>query len=214
MSNSIQELKQAVLEFDDEKAGGLAQRVISEGLPIMDAVESMGDALRELGVKFQAMEVFLPELLLATDAFKEAMRHFEPELKKQASGIEGEAPKIVMATVKGDVHGVGKDMVSLMLSVEGFIVKDLGVDVDSETIIKCAEEIGAQVIGLSAFMSTTIPHQKEVIDFLNAKGLREKYKVMIGGGSTTPEWAEQIGADGWSKDALQAVALAKRLTGK
>lgn len=214
MANSIQELKEAVFAFDDEKAVVCAQKVIDEGLPIMEAVDAMGDALRELGVQFQNMEVFLPELLMATDAFKAAMQLFEPELKKAASGMEGEAPRVVMATVKGDVHGVGKDMVSLMLGVEGFEVRDLGVDVDSETVIKRAEEFGAQIIGLSALMSTTIPHQKEVIDFLEAKGLRDKYKIMVGGGSTTPEWAEQIGADGYSKDALSAVALAKKLMGK
>ena len=131
--------------------------------------------------------------------------------------VDGAAPakkiKAVIATVKGDVHAVGKDMVATMWTVAGFDVKNLGADVDSEYIVKAAEEFGADIIGLSALMSTTIPHQKEVIDFLEAKGLRSKYKVLVGGGSTTPQWAEQIGSDGFSKDAVEAVELAKKVMG-
>jgi len=100
-----------------------------------------------------------------------------------------------------------------MLTVAGFDVKNLGADVDSEAIISAAEDFGADIIGLSALMSTTIPYQKEVIDFLVAKGLRDKYKVIVGGGSTTPQWAEQIGSDGFSKDAIEAVGLAKNVLG-
>lgn len=214
MANSIQELKDAVLAFDDEQAVVCAQKVIDEGLPIMEAVEAMGDALRDLGVQFQNMEVFLPEVLLATDAFKAGLAVLEPELMK---AVDGAAPakkiKAVIATVKGDVHAVGKDMVATMWTVAGFDVKNLGADVDSEYIVKAAEEFGADIIGLSALMSTTIPHQKEVIDFLEAKGLRSKYKVLVGGGSTTPQWAEQIGSDGFSKDAVEAVELAKKVMG-
>ncbi len=207
---TIDDLKKAVLEFDEDAAVSAAQKYVKEGANPIAAVNAMGDALKELGDQFQKMEVFLPEVLLATDAFKGALAVLEPELKK-GGGSEGVGKKVVIATVKGDVHAVGKDLVATMLTVAGFQVKNLGVDVDSEFICDAAEEYGADIIGLSALMSTTIPHQKEVIEFLKAKGVRNKYKVMVGGGSTTPQWAEQIGADGYSKDAVEAVALAEKL---
>lgn len=207
---TIDELKKAVLEFDEDAAVSAAQKYVKEGANPIDAVNAMGDALKELGEQFQRMEVFLPEVLLATDAFRGALAVLEPELKK-GGGSEGVGKKVVIATVKGDVHAVGKDLVATMLTVAGFQVKNLGVDVDSEFICDAAEEYGADIIGLSALMSTTIPHQKEVIEFLKAKGIRNKYKVMVGGGSTTPQWAEQIGADGYSKDAVEAVTLAEKL---
>ena len=208
----IQRLKQAILDFDEEQAVNAAKDILEAGLPPIDGVNAMGDALNELGVKFQAMEVFLPEVLLASDAFKAAMSLFEPELPKAAKGAGGqERPKIVIGTVKGDVHTVGKDMVTTMLTVAGFDVKDLGVDVDSATFITEAQAFGAKLIGLSALMSTTMPYQKEVIEFLEAKNLRGKFKVMIGGGPCSQQWADSIDADGFSKDAVEAVALAKRL---
>ena len=212
--SALDDLKKAVIDGDDDGAREYAAACIAAGVPAMDAVNVMGDALRELGVQFQNMEVFLPEVLLATDAFKAGLAVLEPELMK---AVDGAAPakkiKAVIATVKGDVHAVGKDMVATMWTVAGFDVKNLGADVDSEYIVKAAEEFGADIIGLSALMSTTIPHQKEVIDFLEAKGLRSKYKVLVGGGSTTPQWAEQIGSDGFSKDAVEAVELAKKVMG-
>lgn len=208
----IQKLKQAILDFDEEQAVNAARDILEAGLSPMDGVNAMGDALNELGVKFQAMEVFLPEVLLASDAFKAAMSLLEPELLKAAQGSGGqERPKIVLGTVKGDVHTVGKDMVTTMLTVAGVDVKDLGVDVDSATFITEAQAYGAKLIGLSALMSTTMPYQKEVIEFLEAKNLRDKFKVMIGGGPCSQQWADSIGADGFSKDAVEAVALAKKL---
>lgn len=214
MSDAIGKLKSAILDFDEDAAVKAAEEVVKAKASAMDAVNAMGDALSELGEKFQTMEVFLPEVLLATDAFKAGLKVLEPELAKSVSGTgAAEKPKVAIATVKGDVHAVGKDMVATMLTVGGFDVKNLGADVDSEAIIAAAEDFGAQIIGLSALMSTTIPHQKEVIDFLSAKGLRNKYKVIVGGGSTTPQWAEQIGSDGYSKDAVEAVALAKKVLG-
>lgn len=211
--SAIDELKKAVLAGDEDVAQESAKKCVAEGTNALDAVNAMGDALRELGVQFQNMEVFLPEVLLATDAFKAGLKVLEPELAKNVAAGSGEKVKVVIATVKGDVHAVGKDMVATMWTVAGFDVKNLGADVDSEAIINAAEEFGAKIIGLSALMSTTIPHQKEVIDFLKAKGLRDKYKVLVGGGSTTPQWAEQIGADGFSKDAVEAVDLARRVMG-
>lgn len=213
MSN-IADLKAAVMAFDEDAAVKAAEKVVASKEDAVKAVNEMGDALAELGDQFQKMEVFLPEILLATDAFKAALKVLEPELAKNVSGAGvAEKPKVVIATVKGDVHAVGKDMVATMLTVAGFDVKNLGADIDSEVIINAAEDNGAKIIALSALMSTTIPYQKQVIEFLEAKGLRKKYKVIVGGGSTTKQWGEQIGADGWSKDAIEAVSLAKHVLG-
>lgn len=213
MSN-ISDLKAAVMAFDEDAAVKAAEKVVASKESAVDAVNAMGDALADLGEQFTRMEVFLPEILLATDAFKAALKVLEPELAKNvSSGSVAEKPKVVIATVKGDVHAVGKDMVATMLTVAGFDVKNLGADVDSEAIINAAEDNGAKIIALSALMSTTIPYQKQVIEFLEAKGLRGKYKVIVGGGSVTPQWAEQIGSDGYSKDAIEAVGLAKKVLG-
>lgn len=212
MSN-IADLKAAVQAFDEEAAIKAAEKVVASKEDAVEAVNAMGDALTVLGDQFTKMEVFLPEILLATDAFKAALKVLEPELAKNVSGAMKEKPKVVIATVKGDVHAVGKDMVATMLTVAGFDVKNLGADVDSEAIIRAAEDENARIIALSALMSTTIPYQKQVIEFLNAKGLRSKFRVIVGGGSTTQQWAEQIGSDGWSKDAIEAVDLAKRVLG-
>ena len=172
----IEELKNAILDFDEDAAVTAAEKIIKEGVSPMDAIDAMGDALKVLGDKFQIMEVFLPEILLATDAFKAGLKVLEPELMKTIdAGSFQEKPKVVIGTVKGDVHAVGKDMVATMLTVGGFDVKDVGAD------------------------------------FLEAKGLRNKYKVIVGGGPVTPQWAEQIGADGFSKDAVESVELAKIL---
>lgn len=211
----IQALKQAILDFDEGEAKEAAQAVIDAGISPMEGINAMGDALNEIGEKFQTMEVFLPEVLMASDAFKAAMALFEVELLKntQDSNSSAERPKVIIGTVKGDVHTVGKDMVTTMLTVGGFDVKDLGVDVPSAEFILQAESFGAQIIGLSALMSTSMPHQREVIEFLKAKNLRHKYKVMVGGGPVSRQWAEKIGADGFSKDAVEAVAVAKKLVG-
>lgn len=214
-ADNIQELKNSILDFDEDRAVAAAERVVQDGTSPLEAINTMGNALEVLGEQFQKMEVFLPEVLLATDAFKAALKVLEPELAKSVEGAAAaDKPKVVIGTVKGDVHAVGKDMVATMLTVGGFDVKDVGADVDSEFFITAAEDFGAQIIGLSALMSTTMPAQGEVIQYLKAKGLRDKYKVMVGGGPCTPEWAEKIGADGWSKDAVEAVGLANRLLGR
>ena len=149
----IEELKNAILDFDEDAAVTAAEKIIKEGVSPMDAIDAMGDALKVLGDKFQIMEVFLPEILLATDAFKAGLKVLEPELMKTIdAGSFQEKPKVVIGTVKGDVHAVGKDMVATMLTVGGFDVKDVGADFDSEVFIKAAEELFAKIIGLSALM--------------------------------------------------------------
>jgi methanogenic corrinoid protein MtbC1 len=156
----------------------------------------------QIGEKFARLEIFLPEMMMSGEAMSVVVQLLIPLLKEQGSRVS--KGKVVLGTVKGDLHEIGKNIVKLMLESNFYEVKDLGVDADPVVFIKEAEAMGATVIGASALMSTTLPHQKEIIDILQDKGLRDKYKVIIGGAPTTQEWADQIGADLYCPDAGSA----------
>ena len=206
----LSELKQSILDFDEDAALELAQESLAQGIDPVEAVGVLADGLNELGVKFERMEVFLPEIMLASDAFKNALSVLEPEIKKK--NTEGKkAIPIVIGTVQGDIHQVGKDMVATFLATAGFEVYDLGVDVAPSRFLEEAERLGAKVIAAASLMSTTRPVQKDLIDFLEAKGVRDQFIVLVGGGVVTQEWADQIAADGYGQDAIATVNLAKRL---
>ncbi len=205
---------EAIMYGEEDMAVEAAEELVAAGEDPIEAVNVMGAALNVLGDKFQIMEVFLPEIVLAADAMKAAMKILEPEILKAAStGDAQERIGCVMGTVKGDVHQVGKDMVSTMLMTVGFDVKDLGPDVAPSVFMEEAAAMDAKLIGASALMSTTLPVQKDLIEFLQAKGLRDKYKVMVGGGVASAAWAEEIGADGYALDAVAAIEVAKKLMG-
>lgn len=206
----LKKLKDSILEFDEEKAVEAAKESVAAGLDPVLAVNALGDGLNILGDKFQLMEVFLPEIVLASDAMKEAMKILEPEIKKSATTMD-KRHAVVIGTVRGDVHQVGKDMVATMLLTAGFDVKDLGVDVAPSVFLEEAKGLEATIIAASALMTTTLPVQKDLIDFLEAKGLRKNFKVMVGGGVATRQWAEQIGSDGYGQDAVEAIDVAKKL---
>ena len=198
------------MDFDEDAALELAQESLAQGIDPVEAVGVLADGLNELGVKFERMEVFLPEIMLASDAFKNALSVLEPEIKKK--NTEGKkAIPIVIGTVQGDIHQVGKDMVATFLATAGFEVYDLGVDVAPSRFLEEAKRLGAKVIAAASLMSTTRPVQKDLIDFLEAKGVRDQFIVLVGGGVVTQEWADQIAADGYGQDAIATVNLAKRL---
>ena len=206
----LSELKQSILDFDEDAALELAQESLAQGIDPVEAVGVLADGLNELGVKFERMEVFLPEIMLASDAFKNALSVLEPEIKKK--NTEGKkAIPIVIGTVQGDIHQVGKDMVATFLATAGFEVYDLGVDVAPSRFLEEAKRLGAKVIAAASLMSTTRPVQKDLIDFLEAKGVRDQFIVLVGGGVVTQKWADQIAADGYGQDAIATVNLAKRL---
>ena len=206
----LKDLKQSILDFDEDAALELARESLAAGIDPVEAVGVLADGLNELGVKFERMEVFLPEIMLASDAFKNALSVLEPEIKKK--NTEGKkAIPIVIGTVQGDIHQVGKDMVATFLATAGFEVYDLGVDVAPSRFLEEAKRLGAKVIAAASLMSTTRPVQKDLIDFLEAKGVRDQFIVLVGGGVVTQEWADQIAADGYGQDAIATVNLAKRL---
>jgi corrinoid protein of di/trimethylamine methyltransferase len=169
--------------------------------------EGLIPGIRDVGEQFRRYEVYLPEMMMAADAWQEGMDFLEPMLTSQ--GQRGEAKgKVILGSVKGDVHSLGKNIVATMLQTASFEVIDLGIDVPAVRFVDEAEKVNADIIALSALMTTTMPQQKDVIEYLEARGTRAEYYVMVGGGPTNAEWAEKIGADGYGQTAADAVNLA------
>ena len=164
-----------------------------------------------MGKAFERFDIYLPEMMMAADAMIEITEVLEPALKKEEKGMTHTSAKVLMASVKGDIHEIGKNIVITLLVANGYSIVDMGADVDALDIVKTAEREKVDVIGLSSLMTTTMPGQKEVIDFLNDMGKRDSFKVIIGGSPTSEEWADKIGADGWGRDAADAVRTVGRL---
>jgi trimethylamine corrinoid protein len=210
----LDELKQAVMDGDQEEIETLCNKVLEEKLNPVDAVQNgLIKGIEELGRLWTEGEMFLPDVMMGADALKLALDILGPELAKaEAAGVKRETKgKIVVGTVKGDIHDIGKNIVSAMLTAAGYDVHDLGINQDVETFVEKAEEVEADVIGLSALLTTTMPEQKKLVEFLKEKGLRDKYKVIIGGGPTTNDWTQEIGADGWAETAAGAIDLCEDL---
>jgi len=204
-------IKQAVIEGDDKQLTTLTRRALDEGV---SAETILNDALiagmGEVGELFEQGEYFVPELLLSARAMQGAMEVLRPLLSASSYEPLG---KVVMGTVQGDLHDIGKKLVAMMLEGSGFEVIDLGTDVAPERFVETVEESGAQVVGLSALLTTTLPAMEATVSALREAG-PVKVKVMIGGAPVTSAFASSIGADGYAPDASSAVALARRLVGK
>jgi corrinoid protein of di/trimethylamine methyltransferase len=168
--------------------------------------------MEAVGEKFQAGEYFLPQMVIAANAMQEAMDLLEPELHARQQVSES-AGTMVIGTVKGDIHEIGKSLVATMMSAHGFRVYDVGVDVSAEAFIDKVKETDANLLGLSALLTTTMTAQREVIQAVEEAGIRDRVKVMVGGAPVNQEWAETIGADGYAEDVIGAVELGKRLAG-
>jgi corrinoid protein of di/trimethylamine methyltransferase len=210
-SSILDELKTSVIEGNSEKAIELAKKSLESDIPPLDAItEGLAKGVRVIGDLFSEGEVFLVELVMAGDAMKAGMSVLLPVIKE--SKIEITSPgKVMIGTVEGDIHSIGKDIVGTMLEVDGFEVLNLGEDVSSESFVEKVKEQKPDVLGLSSLLTATMPAQKDVIEKLEAAGLRKDVKVIIGGAPTTQEWADEIGADGWAGDAVSAVKLVKDL---
>jgi corrinoid protein of di/trimethylamine methyltransferase len=202
----LESLVQAVQDGEDEDAQALAQQAMAEKLEPLTVVDALTDAIREVGDRFERMEIFLPEMMLAAKAMQKALEPVSPYLEQLK---EQRPPKgtVVVGTVEGDIHEIGKSIVGLLLEVNGYAVHDLGPDVNALDFIKKAQEVEADVIGASALMTTTMPGQQEIVELLKDMGLRERFIVMVGGTPVTDAWAEEIGADSWAENAMQAVTV-------
>ena len=213
MSNQrlLDALAKAVLEGDKNSARESAQAAVNEGLDPLKAVDQgLSKGMEVVGANFEAGDAFLPELLMAADSFNAAMEILNPviEANKQKTSKLGTA---LLATVKGDQHNIGKNIVATVLETKGFEVVDIGIDQSTLNIIEAAQKHNADFIGLSSVMTTTMPYQKEVVETLSEMGLREKFLVLVGGGPVTQKWADEIGADGFAADAGSASKMAKEL---
>jgi len=209
--NRREKLVQYVKDGDSSNALTLVKELVNEVEP-KEIIDDLTKGMREVGESFEKSEIFLPEMMLASETLIEIMSILKPLFKEK--GEEEEKIKIVIATVKGDVHEIGKNIVSLVLKANGYEVVDLGRNVDPLDIINNAVLNNAQVIGLSALMTTTMPSQKEVITMLKDKGMRGKFKVIVGGAPVSSDWAIEIEADGYAKDAFKAVKLVEDIVKK
>jgi corrinoid protein of di/trimethylamine methyltransferase len=209
----FKKMAQSVLDGDSDAAVALAKQAVESDIDPLDAItKGYVVGVNQVGESFANGDAFLPELVMAGEAMKAAVTALEPEMKKRGSK-RMMLGKVVLATVEGDIHEIGKSLVGTMLSASGFEVFDLGVDVPAAKIIAKVQEVDANLVGLSALLTTTMVKQKEVIDELDKLGLRRKVKVMVGGAPVTRDWVQKIEADGYSEDAIGAVALAKQLLG-
>ena len=207
---SLNALCRAVESGDTGEAEDLARKLLEEGYDPLKMIAALTETMNKLGELFARLEIFLPQLMLSGEALTAVVDIIRPKI--QESGKQGASKgKVIIGVVKGDLHEIGKNIAKLMLETNGFEVKDVGYDVDSLTFIKEAEAMGADIIGASSLMTTTMPGQKEIIELLKEKGLRDKYKVVIGGAPTGPEWAEMIGADLYCEDATSAPRLMAEL---
>ena len=207
----FEKMAQSIIDGEEDVAAELAQQALDSGIdPLQAITDGYMPGVNEVGDSFACGQAFLPELVMAGEAMKAAIAVLEPAMK--AAGTERKMlGKVVLATVEGDIHEIGKTLVGTMLTSSGFEVYDLGVDVAADEILAKVEEVGADIVGLSALLTTTMVKQKEVIDEITKRGM--KVKVMVGGAPVTREWVHKIEADGYSEDAIGAVNVAKELVG-
>lgn len=209
----FKKMSQSILDGDSDAAIALAKQAIEAGIDPLDAItKGFVIGVNQVGESFSCGQAFLPELVMAGEAMKAAVATLEPEMQKRGT-VRQVFGKVVLATVEGDIHEIGKTLVGTMLSASGFQVYDLGVDVPSARIIEKVKEVDADLVGLSALLTTTMVKQREVIEELDKLGLRKRVKVMVGGAPVTRDWVQKIEADGYSEDAIGAVGLAKQLVG-
>lgn len=209
----LADLKKVILEYAEDRAEKIIQKIIEAKIdPLQVMNQTIAEAARELGDKFESGEIFLPHLVMAGDVMARVSELLESTLEEGAIEQMG-VKTIVIGTVQSDVHSIGKDIVAMLLKANSFKTVDLGVDVPCEEFVRQAKARSADVIALSSLLTTTMPFQREVIQILEAMEERGNYKVLVGGGPVTGGWAEEIRADGYGKDAVEAVVTAKRLTG-
>jgi len=194
-----------------DTASALAQQALTSGIPPLDAINNgYVPGMHSVGDQFGQGKMFLPDMMASAEAMRAAMAVLDPALKKLGTERTMEGV-VVLGTTKGDIHEIGKILVGTLLTAHGFRVHDLGVDVASEKFAAKALELNADIVGVSALLTTTMRGQKSVIEALEKAGLRPRIKVMVGGAPVTRRWAEEIGADGYAKDAMSAVALTRQL---
>jgi 5-methyltetrahydrofolate--homocysteine methyltransferase len=214
MEEDLETLKRALIVADLDLALAATHRLIDGGAdPKVVLERGMAVAMFDLGEMWKRGEVFLPEVVASAEVFKQCNEIVEPVLLSQKDPDAQANALVILATVKGDLHDLGKNMVGAMLRTSGFDVMDLGKDVNADRIVQIVREHQPAIVGLSALLTTTVPYQQTVINKLITEGIRDQVKVMVGGAPVTPEWADKIGADGYANNAPEAVEIARKLVG-
>jgi corrinoid protein of di/trimethylamine methyltransferase len=213
MSALVSILREQLLVFDADKFTDVVKKLIKDGFNATEVINALTEVLKEVGQKFENGELFLIHLVTAGDIAKRATSEVLEPLLKTASGERKVMGKIVIGTVAGDIHDIGKSIVATMLFSAGFEVIDIGKDVPVEEFVSKAKETKADIVAMSALLTTTLPAQRDVINALKKAGLRTRVKVLVGGAPATAKWAEEIGADGYGEDPMEAVRVAKKLLG-
>jgi corrinoid protein of di/trimethylamine methyltransferase len=214
MANDIlMDITSSLVECEPDLTARLTDEALETGVePLAIIDRGLVPGMEVVGQKFEAGEYFLPQLVIAANAMQQAMESLEPALYARQQVTES-AGRVVIGTVEGDIHEIGKSLVATMLSANGFRVYDLGVDVSPAIFVDKVRETKADLLGLSALLTTTMTAQREVIQAVEEAGIRDRVKVMVGGAPVTQEWADAIGADGYAEDVIGAVELGKRLMG-
>ncbi len=207
----LQKLYEAVLNFDSTAAENAAREAVALNVdPIKAIEEGLAKGLREIGDKFERGELYLPHLIMGADAMEAAIKVLEGHMTQGALEAANHGT-VVIGTVEGDIHDLGLRIVASMLRANGFKVYDLGFNTKSLDFIEKAKEVKADIIAVSSLMTTTMPFMKDLIEALEASGLRSEFMVIVGGGPVTEQWAKEIGADGYGRDAAEAVKAAREL---
>ena len=205
----LEELTNSVIEGDKEAVTAAVNKALAEKVDPMDIIQKgLTPGISIVGDRFEKMEMYLPEMIMSAEAMKAGVEITKPHIKGGSIKQEG---VVVIGTVQGDVHDIGKNIVAFYLDVSGFTVYDLGSEVSIHTFVEKAEEKQADIIAISALLSSTMTYMPDVIQELKLMGIRDKYIVMLGGGAVTPEWATKIGADGSGADFAEAARIAKEL---
>ncbi len=209
--NPYSVMQQSIVDGAPDTASRLAQEALAAGIAPLDAINNgFVPGMHTVGEQFARGRMFLPDMMASAEAMRAAMSVLEPEL----TNLGKERPSagtVVLGTTKGDIHEIGKILVGTLLTAHGFRVVDLGADVPGEQFATRARDLNADIVGVSALLTTTMKNQKGVVEALARAGLRPKVKIMVGGAPVTRRWAEEIGADGYAKDAMSAVGLAQEL---
>ncbi len=210
----LTETSEALVDLDQDKVLETINKGLEAGLKPMDIIEKgLLPGINTVGDEFEQDIKFLPEMMSAAMIFQEAMAILQPKIEEQG-GADRKVGTVVLGAVKGDLHTIGKDIVKILLKTSGFTVHDLGMDVGTFSFIDKAEEVNADIIAMSALLTTTLVNQRDLIEALEGQGKRDRFKVMVGGGAVTQSWADEIQADAYSDTAFSAAKAAKRLVGR
>jgi corrinoid protein of di/trimethylamine methyltransferase len=204
---TLKTLKEAVVNLDLESVAKASGEILSKGYSPIEAIKAMGEGLEVVGKKYEAKEYFLAELMMAGEAVKEAVKILQPAMKGTEIKTKG---KVVIGTVRGDLHDIGKEIVVTLLSASGFDVKDLGADVASETFVEVARKEKPNIVAMSALLTTSMSEMESVVKALEKARLRKQVKVLIGGAPVDAQFAKRIGADSYAEDAIKGVQLCNK----